>query len=248
MMPRVCSISRVRSSSVSSRSRISSHPASPALISPAVLHPGPGFCCTPVIPPLLLVPAVSWAPVPGTGAWAPSPALFFGMLQGRGSGGAGGGHCCAWPVLGALGSHRAPGCSLFPALLWPILSLNHFLPPIPFSLQCFCCCLLSQQLFYSTGYFDYSVNYLSRWSSSAVMLLACFFPYTNSASERRRQIPTISEKCPGRLLWPPSASPGPSPSPAPFRPNLGLLSSLSLLHMGPRPGPAAARNRLPLFS
>lgn len=125
--------------------------------------------------PLVLVPGVSWVPVLGTGEWTPSPALFFGMPQGRGSGGAAGGHCCALAVLEALGSHRAPRCCLSPVLLWPILSLNHFLPPVPFFQQCFCCCLLSQQLFYSTGCFDCSVNYLSRWSSSGVMLLACFF-------------------------------------------------------------------------
>lgn len=55
------------------------------------------------------------------------------------------------------------------------------------------------------------------------------------------------------LLWPHLASPDPSPSPAPFRPHLGVLSSLSLLfpsrrsHHQTSPWPSCSKE-LPLFS
>lgn len=51
----------------------------------------------------------------------------------------------------------------------------------------------------------------------------------------------------GAFVWPRSASPGPSPSPAPFRSNLGVLSSLSLLfpshksHHGTSPWPSCSK-------
>lgn len=132
-------------------------------------------------------------------------------------------------MLGGRGSPRAPWCCLFPALLWHILRLNRFLPPIPFFQQCFCCCLLSQQLFYSTGYFDYSVNYLSRWSSSAVMGLACFFHTQilcqSGGDKSQRSLRGVRGVCFGLLQHPQL----PALLQPLFHQILGVFSSLSLL-------------------
>lgn len=107
----VCSISCVRSSSAHSRARITSHPASPARSSP-----GEQLCRSPAPDSLLCPPSAvrhpgnlwffpfktfPWHEL-GTsaGEWAPSPALFSGVLQGIGS---------AKPVGGWWGSLLSPG-------------------------------------------------------------------------------------------------------------------------------------------
>lgn len=138
--------------------------------------------CAPPPPPQLLwgTPlswpcGMTWAPMLGAGASSPAP--LFGMLQGRGSAEAVGGHRGALAVAG--GSWLTWGCLLLPVPFSPLARpLARALPssgPIFPATLLLCRCLPSQQLFRSTSYFDYSVNYLSRWSGSVVVRLACFF-------------------------------------------------------------------------
>lgn len=119
-----------------------------------------------------------------------------------------------------------------------------------------CCCLLSQQLFRSTSYFDYSVNYLSRWSRAVVVCLACFFHIQilhqsgeDKTQQALRVVPSTGRACFG---WH-SASPRPNPCPRPLLQQIwGVCPSCpcSFPCIGhavgpcpPRPGPAAIRNQ-----
>lgn len=119
-----------------------------------------------------------------------------------------------------------------------------------------CCCLLSQQLFCSTSYFDYSVNYLSRWSRAVVVCLACFFHIQilrqsgeDKTQQALRVVPSTGRACFGWC----SASPCPSPCPHPLSQQIwGVCPSCpcsfpcighAVRPCPPRPGPAAIRNR-----
>lgn len=166
---------------------------------------------------------------------------------------AGAGHCCALAALEGLGSHRALCCCLFPALLWHILSLNHFLPPIPFFQRCFCCCLLPSSCFVAPAILT---TQLTIYPDGAALVSCAWHVFSiykfcvRAEATNPNYLCEVSGAC---LLWPHLASPDPSPSPAPFRPHLGVLSSLSLLfpsrrsHHQTSPWPSCSKE-LPLFS
>lgn len=110
-------------------------------------------------------------------------------------------------------------------------------------------CLLSQQLFCSTSYFDCLVNYLSRWSESVVVRLACFFHTQilrrSGQDKAQRALQVVpSAGCASFGCGP--APPGPSPCPHPFLHQIqGFCPPRPCSFppaVGPRPGPAAIRN------
>lgn len=163
---------------------------------------------------------------------------------------AGGGTGVSWRCWGGLSSIGTICCCLFSSPLTHPLAraLPSSWPVFPAMLLLHRC-LLSQQLFCSTSYFDCLVNYLSRWSESVVVRLACFFHTQilrrsgqDEAQRALQVVPSAGCACFGCR----SASPGPNPCPRPFVHQIqGVYPPWPCSFpctVRPHPSPAAIRN------